>query len=295
MILTGKTIVSALRPPYPYGGEFVSQFLFALQAVLVPAARLDGRLRLRRARPAGRQLPRPVRRARPPRRLLRARLDPRVRAVRDGDRARRRGRHRDHRRPRRAQDPRGARRAAGARRRPGQEPRRPALPRADARHRPVRHLRAAVRHLRRHPRHARQRRPARPVLGDLLHQRLGHGPLGVGPQVHHVRRDHRDRLLLQGHDRVGWRRGGGPRRQPGGRDRDPGRVRVQLRVHPDAARDPSRDHGDQADEHRLAQRPAGTGSPRSARSSSSARASSAEVFTLACCASSARRCARPAS
>jgi phospholipid/cholesterol/gamma-HCH transport system permease protein len=24
MILTGKTIVSALRPPYPYGGEFVS-------------------------------------------------------------------------------------------------------------------------------------------------------------------------------------------------------------------------------------------------------------------------------
>src|SRR4051794_5062625 len=27
MILTGKTVVSALRPPYPYGGEFVSQFL----------------------------------------------------------------------------------------------------------------------------------------------------------------------------------------------------------------------------------------------------------------------------
>ena len=24
MILTGKTIVSAIRPPYPYGGEFVS-------------------------------------------------------------------------------------------------------------------------------------------------------------------------------------------------------------------------------------------------------------------------------
>ena len=24
MILTGKTIVSAVRPPYPYGGEFVS-------------------------------------------------------------------------------------------------------------------------------------------------------------------------------------------------------------------------------------------------------------------------------
>ena len=24
MILTGKTIVSAIRPPYPYGGEFVA-------------------------------------------------------------------------------------------------------------------------------------------------------------------------------------------------------------------------------------------------------------------------------
>ncbi len=24
MILTGKTVLSALRPPYPYGGEFVS-------------------------------------------------------------------------------------------------------------------------------------------------------------------------------------------------------------------------------------------------------------------------------
>src|ERR1700680_4974970 len=31
MILTGRTITSALRPPYPYGGEFVSQFLFALR------------------------------------------------------------------------------------------------------------------------------------------------------------------------------------------------------------------------------------------------------------------------
>src|SRR2546429_3460681 len=29
MILTGKTVMSALRPPYPYGGEFVNQFLFA--------------------------------------------------------------------------------------------------------------------------------------------------------------------------------------------------------------------------------------------------------------------------
>ena len=36
MILTGKTVMSALRPPYPYGGEFVSQFLFALKLCWFP-------------------------------------------------------------------------------------------------------------------------------------------------------------------------------------------------------------------------------------------------------------------
>ena len=36
MILTGKTIVSAIRPPYPYGGEFVQQFLFALKLCWFP-------------------------------------------------------------------------------------------------------------------------------------------------------------------------------------------------------------------------------------------------------------------
>jgi phospholipid/cholesterol/gamma-HCH transport system permease protein len=36
MILTGRTIVSALRPPYPYGGELVSQFLFTLRQVWLP-------------------------------------------------------------------------------------------------------------------------------------------------------------------------------------------------------------------------------------------------------------------
>src|SRR3954449_8297439 len=30
-VLTGKTLVSAIRPPYPYGNEFVNQFLFALR------------------------------------------------------------------------------------------------------------------------------------------------------------------------------------------------------------------------------------------------------------------------
>jgi phospholipid/cholesterol/gamma-HCH transport system permease protein len=36
MILTGKTLVSVVRPPYPYGGEFVSQFLFALKICWFP-------------------------------------------------------------------------------------------------------------------------------------------------------------------------------------------------------------------------------------------------------------------
>src|SRR6266576_2103992 len=36
MILTGKTVVSAVRPPYPYGGEFVQQFLFALRLCWFP-------------------------------------------------------------------------------------------------------------------------------------------------------------------------------------------------------------------------------------------------------------------
>jgi phospholipid/cholesterol/gamma-HCH transport system permease protein len=36
MILTGKTVRSAVRPPYPYGGELVSQFLFALRLVWFP-------------------------------------------------------------------------------------------------------------------------------------------------------------------------------------------------------------------------------------------------------------------
>src|SRR5271163_4794443 len=36
MILTGRTISSALRPPYPYGGELVSQFLFTLRLCWFP-------------------------------------------------------------------------------------------------------------------------------------------------------------------------------------------------------------------------------------------------------------------
>jgi phospholipid/cholesterol/gamma-HCH transport system permease protein len=36
MLLTGRTLVSAVRPPYPYGGELVSQFLFTLRLVWFP-------------------------------------------------------------------------------------------------------------------------------------------------------------------------------------------------------------------------------------------------------------------
>jgi phospholipid/cholesterol/gamma-HCH transport system permease protein len=36
MILTGRTITSALRPPYSYGGELVAQFLFTLRLVWFP-------------------------------------------------------------------------------------------------------------------------------------------------------------------------------------------------------------------------------------------------------------------
>ena len=36
MILTGKVLMSSLRPPYPYGTEFVQQFLFALRLCWFP-------------------------------------------------------------------------------------------------------------------------------------------------------------------------------------------------------------------------------------------------------------------
>jgi phospholipid/cholesterol/gamma-HCH transport system permease protein len=36
VLLAGRTITSALRPPYPYGGELVWQFLFALRVCWLP-------------------------------------------------------------------------------------------------------------------------------------------------------------------------------------------------------------------------------------------------------------------
>src|ERR1700741_3016298 len=36
VVLTGRTLVSAVRPPYPYGPEFVGQFMFALRLCWFP-------------------------------------------------------------------------------------------------------------------------------------------------------------------------------------------------------------------------------------------------------------------
>ncbi|HUN78027.1 MAG TPA: ABC transporter permease [Solirubrobacteraceae bacterium] len=36
MLLTGRTVSSAVRPPYPYGGELVAQFLFVLRLCWFP-------------------------------------------------------------------------------------------------------------------------------------------------------------------------------------------------------------------------------------------------------------------
>ena len=53
---------------------------------------------------------------------------------------------------------------------------------------------------------------ARRLLRDPLQQRLGHRPLGVGPEDDPVRRDHRDRLLLQRDECVRRRRRASARR-----------------------------------------------------------------------------------
>ena len=67
----------------------------------------------------------------------------------------------------------------------------------------------------------------------------------LGDQVHPVRRDHRDRLLLQGDDCDRWSRRRRPGRQRGRRHLTARRVRVQLRLHPDHARHQPRTADDQ--------------------------------------------------
>ena len=120
MILTGKTIASTVRPPFPYGGEFIGQFLFALQLTWflllistvafgfgAPGLQAANFLSLFGAldRLGGFFVLASIRE-----------FAPFVTAVVVAGR-----RHGDHRRPRRAKDPRGARRAPGARRRSDQE------------------------------------------------------------------------------------------------------------------------------------------------------------------------------
>ena len=58
MLLTGKTILSALLASLSLWGEFVSQFLFTLRLCWAAATDLHGLHLLRGTGPAGRELPR---------------------------------------------------------------------------------------------------------------------------------------------------------------------------------------------------------------------------------------------
>ncbi len=130
-VLTRRTIVAAVRPPYTYGPELASQFVFGLRMAWFPMVVASVAFTYGPGRRPGRGLPEPVRRDRPPRRAVRADRDARVRAAGLRDRHGRRRRHaicadlgaRKIREELDALD--------GARRRPDQEPRRAALPRAD--------------------------------------------------------------------------------------------------------------------------------------------------------------------
>ena len=80
MILTGKTITATVRPPYPYGGEFIGQFLFALQLCWFPMMISTIAFGFGAPGLQAANFLTPVRRPRPPRRLLHPRLGARVRA-----------------------------------------------------------------------------------------------------------------------------------------------------------------------------------------------------------------------
>ncbi len=231
MILTGRTIASALRPPYPYGGEFVSQFLFALRLCWFPLListvaicyaapglqaanfltifgaldRLGGIFVLAAIREIGPNVTAIVLAGVAGTAIT---ADLGARKIRE---------------------------ELDALQVLGVDPvKNLVVPRflaSDARHRAVQRLRDPVRPVRRHPRRARQRSAARSLLGHAVRQRLHHRPVGLGPEDDHLRRDHRDRLLLQGHDRLRRRRGRRPRRQPGCRRHLPGDLRVRLRLH----------------------------------------------------------------
>src|SRR5829696_6967312 len=69
--------------------------------------------------------------------------------------------------------------------------------------------------------------------------------MGLGSQVLVLWSDHRDRLLLQGNDRVRRGRGRGQSRERSGCGRLHGRLRIQLCLHANPSRDPSGPAGDQ--------------------------------------------------
>ena len=176
----GKDHLSALRPPYPYGGEFVSQFLFALRLCWFPLLvstvainygapglqaanfltifgaldRLGGFFVLASVREIGPNVTAIVLAGVAGTAIT---ADLGARKIRE---------------------------ELDALQVLGVDPVKnlvvPALPRADDRHRPVRHLRGAVRHLRRHHRRDRQWPAARPILGNAVRQRVDHRPVGVG-------------------------------------------------------------------------------------------------------------------
>ena len=87
--------------------------------------------------------------------------------------------------------------------------------------------------------------PLGPFFATLLNNASTTDLWGSVVEDHAVRGDHRDRRLLQGHDRLGGRGGRGSRRQSGRGDRLPRHLRVQLRLHADAARHPPRGLGHQ--------------------------------------------------
>jgi len=212
VILTGKTVVAALRPPYPYGAEFVGQFMFALKLCWFTLLISTVAFGYEAPGAAGGGLPGAVRRAGSSRRFLRAGVDrefaPFVTAVVLAG-------------------------VAGT-----------AIT-ADLGARKIREELDALQVLGVDPiktwsfpgslalmlvtglfdiyalrsgssegcsrRLSTTRRWAH--SGPPLQQHVDHRPMGVGAEDDDVRGDHRDRLLLQRDDCVRRRRGGGARRQ----------------------------------------------------------------------------------
>ena len=202
MLLTGRTIISAIRPPYPYGEEFIGQFLFALQLCWFPLLvstvaigfgapglqaanvltlfgaldRLGGFFVLAAIREIA-----PVVTA-----VVVAGVAGTAITADLGARK--------------------IREELDALQVLGVDPiKNLVVPRFLALMLitgPARHLRPDLRDQRRHPHRDPLQPAARRLLRDPLLQRLDHRPLGLGDQVHPVRRDHRGRLLLQGDDRV---------------------------------------------------------------------------------------------